>query len=113
MWRERENRLTGREVHGKMPPMQSGAALLKAWIGRSGYRTQADVASAFGFKESFLSMLVNGKRAPSLDNAVKIERFTGIPVQAWSSSSNDKLGPSQRRRSRKRHDSPMVTANVS
>lgn len=68
--------------------MQSGAALLRAWIDRSGYKTQANVASAWGFKESFLSMLVNGKRVPSLDNAVRIEQLTGIPVQSWSSSAN-------------------------
>jgi plasmid maintenance system antidote protein VapI len=70
--------------------MQSGSELLKQWIERSGYKRQADVAEFFQFKESFLSMLVNGKRVPSLDNAVKIESLTGIPVQAWTSSADDK-----------------------
>lgn len=95
-----------------MLPMQSGAALLRAWIDRSGYRTQANVASAWGFSEAFLSTLVNGKRTPSLNNAVRIEQLTGIPVQSWSSSADDKSTSMKRRRTRKRTDLQAVTADV-
>jgi transcriptional regulator with XRE-family HTH domain len=68
--------------------MPTGAELLTDWINRRGYK-QAEVAELFGLQVSFVSMLVNGKRIPSLDNAVKIERFTGIPVAAWTSSPHD------------------------
>ena len=72
--------------------MQSGAELLKAWIERRGYR-QNEAAIHLDLNEAFLSMLVNGKRLPSLDNAIRIERHTGIPVEAWSSSERDSSEP--------------------
>jgi transcriptional regulator with XRE-family HTH domain len=68
--------------------MQSGASLLKDWMGRRRLN-QAEAAQELGFHESFMSMLVNGHRAPSLDNALLIEEATGIPVKAWSSSRRD------------------------
>ena len=54
---------------------------------------QAETAREFGWTVSFVSMLMNEHRMPSLDNAVKIERATGIPVAAWSSSDDDELAP--------------------
>ena len=68
--------------------MQSGAELLKEWMQLRGYK-QARVAEVFGMTVSFVSMLMNRHRVPSLDKAIKIERLTGIPVEAWSSSAND------------------------
>ena len=64
--------------------MKTGAELLKNWIGRSTYK-QVDAAVALGLTQSYLSLLANGKRVPGRDKAVRIERLTGIPVEAWSS----------------------------
>ena len=72
--------------------MKSGADLLREWITRKVYK-QNEAALNLGLNETFLSMLVNGKRMPSLDNAVAIERLTGIPVEAWSSRERDNSEP--------------------
>ena len=72
--------------------MKSGAEQLRDWMKRRGFN-QAETALEFGWTESFVSMLMNEHRMPSLDNAVKIERLTGIPVVAWSSSGDDELAP--------------------
>lgn len=69
--------------------VQSGAEQLKDWMGRRSYK-QSEAAKALGLKESFLSMLVNSKRAPGRELATHIELLTGIPVRAWSSSGDDK-----------------------
>lgn len=69
--------------------MKPGAELLRDWMERTGYGKQADVAELLGMHESFLSMLLSGKRVPKLTNAVKIERLTGIPVAAWTLSDVD------------------------
>lgn len=70
--------------------MKTGAELLRDWIERRGYK-QTEAAEVLSLQPTFLSMLVNKHRLPSLDNAVKIERLTGIPVSAWSSSDDDEL----------------------
>lgn len=62
-------------------------------MGRQGHKRQNELTEVFGWTESFISMLLSGRRMPSLDNAVKIERLTGIPVAAWSSSDDDNLAP--------------------
>ena len=51
-----------------------------------------EAAEHFGWHESFISQLINGVRVPGLENAVKIERETGIPVEAWLPTSVDKAG---------------------
>lgn len=38
-----------------------------------------------GLKASFTSNLVNNKKSPSLDLALRIEELTGIPPQFWKS----------------------------
>lgn len=70
--------------------MKTGAHLLKDWIGRRGYK-QTEAAHVLSLQPTFLSMLVNEHRMPSLNNAIKIERVTGIPVEAWESSNDDEL----------------------
>lgn len=64
--------------------MQSGREQLKAWIER-GHFTQRQAATFLGFDETYVSQLVGGKRTPGLDNALLLERKTGIPVEAWAS----------------------------
>lgn len=51
--------------------------------------TQADAARYLGWPEPFLSKLLSGSRTPQLRNAIKLERLTGIPVEAWLSSDVD------------------------
>lgn len=65
--------------------MQSGAAQLKDWMIRRRF-LQKEAAEYIGLDETFVSQMVNGKRVPGLENAVLIERMTGIPVEAWMPS---------------------------
>lgn len=51
--------------------------------------TQADMARYFRWDQSFVSVLLSGRRNPGLDTAVTIERLTGIPVEAWVSNEVD------------------------
>lgn len=62
--------------------MESGAKQLKEWMHRRRFM-QTEAAKYLGFDPTFVSQLVNGARTPGLDNAIKIERETGIPVEAW------------------------------
>lgn len=58
------------------------------WMKRRGFNF-TDAAAHFGWDLTFVSKLVNGHRLPGLTNAVKIERETGIPVEAWLPSGLD------------------------
>lgn len=72
--------------------MQSGAEQLKDWMDRrwpASTRKQRDAAAHFDWDETFISQLCRGARAPGLTNAIRIERETGIPVEAWVSSELD------------------------
>lgn len=62
--------------------MKSGAAQLKDWMIRRRF-LHREAAEHLGFHETFISQLVNGARIPGLENAIAIERETGIPVEAW------------------------------
>jgi transcriptional regulator with XRE-family HTH domain len=53
---------------------------------------QAEAARYLGFDAPYVSVLLSGKRTPGLDNAINLERLTGIPVEAWASS---ELGDSE------------------
>lgn len=68
--------------------MQTGAEQLVDWMDRRGLN-QRETAKHFEWDETFISMLVTGRRLPGLANAVRIERETGIPVEAWVSSEHD------------------------
>jgi plasmid maintenance system antidote protein VapI len=81
--------LTACQAHVTMRIMQSGAWQLRDWMTRRGL-LQNEAAEALGFHEAFISQLVNGRRSPGLNNALKIERVTGIPVSAWASTRLDK-----------------------
>jgi plasmid maintenance system antidote protein VapI len=63
--------------------MQSGPQQLREWMGRRVYN-MTETADFLGLKLPFVSLLLSGKRTPSRETAVKIERLTGVPVQAWS-----------------------------
>ena len=68
--------------------MQSGAEQLREWMRRAKF-SQAELARHLGFEESYVSVLLSGKRTPGLENAIKIERRTGVMVEAWASSELD------------------------
>lgn len=75
-----------------MTAMQAGPEQLKDWMRRRGF-TQADAARYLVCDESFVSMLMSGRRGAGLANAIKIERLTGIPVEAWAASEVDESEP--------------------
>lgn len=72
--------------------MQSGPEQLKDWMRRRGF-TQADMARYFNWDQSFVSVLLSGRRSPGLETAITIERLAGIPVEAWLPSEVDKTEP--------------------
>jgi transcriptional regulator with XRE-family HTH domain len=61
-----------------------GPQLLKDWIEKCKFATDTEAARALGVNKVYLSRLLNGRRKPSIDGALDIERRTGIPVSAWS-----------------------------
>ena len=69
--------------------MKSGSEQLRAWIERGRFN-QRTAAAFLGFDETYVSQLLGEKRTPGLDNALLIERKTGIPVEAWASDILDK-----------------------
>jgi len=78
---------------------------------RCGYK-QREAAVLLGLHESFMSMLVNRRRVPTLNNAIKIERLSGIPVEAWSSSASDKSAKASHRKRRQAERSQTVNADA-
>jgi len=68
-----------------MVHMISGPEQFKQWMGLRGFN-QRLTAAYFEWDEAYISNLMSGRRTPGLDNAVRIERLTGIPVEAWASS---------------------------
>jgi transcriptional regulator with XRE-family HTH domain len=62
--------------------MHSGPEQLKDWMSRKGFK-QADACRFLGFDAATMSNFLAGKRTPGLETAVRIERSTGIPVEAW------------------------------
>jgi plasmid maintenance system antidote protein VapI len=69
--------------------MQSGSDQLRDWIRRRGFATQVEAAEYLGIETSTFSLLVNGKRSPGLNNALDLEKKTGIPVEAWATDGDD------------------------
>jgi plasmid maintenance system antidote protein VapI len=68
--------------------VKSGAEQLKDWMHRRRFM-QKEAAEHLGFDVTYVSHLVAGRRVPGLDNALVIERETGIPVEAWASIALD------------------------
>ena len=80
--------------------MSSGPQRLRAYLERS-KQNQRQFAALTRFSEPFISQLVTGTRKPSIDNAVKLEQLTGIPVACWSEHEASELvtaGGSRRQR---------------
>lgn len=68
--------------------MQPGHEQLKDWMHRRRF-LQQEAAEYLGLDAPYVSKLLSGTRSPGLDNAVKIERATGIPIEAWMESELD------------------------
>ncbi|QCP88117.1 XRE family transcriptional regulator [Cereibacter sphaeroides] len=64
--------------------------MLTASIKSSGM-TREQFAAAAGISRSYLSLLEAGKKQPSLEVAVRIERLTngGVPATSWVSADHD------------------------
>lgn len=80
--------------------MQLGPEQLRDWMRRRGFK-QSDAARYLEFDEPYVSVLLSGKRSPGLANAVRIERHTGIPVEAWAASELAETDPEDARSGRK------------
>lgn len=60
----------------------NGRTRLLAWMNRAGLN-QKETARDIGLNYTQLSKILTGRQTPGLRNAVLIERYTGIPVEAW------------------------------
>lgn len=69
-------------LHAYISRMQTGQERLREWLERSKL-TQRAAAELLRMHYTFLSQILNGNRSPALGTAVRIERVTGIPVEAW------------------------------
>jgi transcriptional regulator with XRE-family HTH domain len=68
--------------------METAGEQLRAWRARRG-ENMREVAARLRCDPSMLSHLECGSRRPRLVLAVKIQRLTGIPCEAWVSSAQD------------------------
>jgi transcriptional regulator with XRE-family HTH domain len=46
--------------------------------------TQGELADMLGMPQSQVSRLSNGRRRPSLETMIRVERITGIPLDEWA-----------------------------
>lgn len=46
--------------------------------------TQQDGAEVLEIDRTYLSQMLNGKRTPGLETALRIENITGVSVRSWS-----------------------------
>jgi len=81
--------------------MQHGRSQLRDWMKRREF-TQREAAAYLGIDETFLTKLLSGVRQPGLTNAVKLERHTGIPIEAWMSSEQGETDVVAHAKTRKR-----------
>jgi transcriptional regulator with XRE-family HTH domain len=62
--------------------MQTGREQLQAWIKRSKMK-QIEAAEFLGVSDVLISQWLSGIRRPSLDLAVRLREYTGIPEGSW------------------------------
>jgi transcriptional regulator with XRE-family HTH domain len=68
--------------------VKNGPEQLKDWMHRRRFM-QKEAAEYLGWDETYVSRILTGGRIPGLDNAIHLERMTGIPVEVWASSELD------------------------
>lgn len=81
--------------------MMSGRDRLAQWLERSKL-TQRELAVLLEMHYTHVNQILSGRRTPGLDNAVKIERATGIPAEAWLATDVGSLP----------NDDPQTTGNA-
>lgn len=69
-----------------------GSEQLRAWIDRR-CESDREASRLLGLDHTYLSQILNGHRTPGLANSIKIERVTGIPVEAWVPTDDGKSDP--------------------
>jgi hypothetical protein len=74
--------LDSRLPHAYTVPMLDGQTRLREWLRRSMLSQRAG-AELLGMHFTFINKILRCGRAPSLATAIRIERVTGIPVEAW------------------------------
>ena len=67
----------------KIPLEQSAPFRLRGWIARSKFSRDMDAAEFLGIHPVELSRLLGGIRKPTLEQASRIARLTGIPAETW------------------------------
>jgi DNA-binding XRE family transcriptional regulator len=74
--------LTSLGCQPKLQHMHSARERLRQWIDRFQFN-QRQAADLLGIDQTYISQLLNGKRTPGLEMAVRIEHAMGIPAAAW------------------------------
>ena len=62
--------------------LNAGAERLEAYRLKHGYK-QYELADLLSLDEAHVSQILNGKRKPGLEIAVRIEDRTGVPAESW------------------------------
>jgi len=91
--------------------MHSGPEQLRDWIERRGLN-QRKAADFLGMNETFMHKLLKGIRTPGRRNSLKIERLTGVTVEAWESSPVDSSDAALKRNRRKPLQTKRQVAHV-
>jgi plasmid maintenance system antidote protein VapI len=68
--------------------MKSGIKQLKKWMVRRDVDLR-EAAEIIGVHYTYLSKILNDRRAPGLQSALRIQHSTGIPVMAWREQNVD------------------------
>jgi transcriptional regulator with XRE-family HTH domain len=64
---------------------------LAAWIERSKIN-QREAARLLGMDHTVLNQILKGRRGAGLSSAMRIERATGIPAEAWMPTDDGETG---------------------
>lgn len=72
-------------MNSGMPP---GHVQLRHWLERRGF-LDIEGARFLGFDKFKMSRLLSGDVQPTLQDAIKIQRFIGISVEAWAIPEED------------------------
>lgn len=80
--------------------IQTGREALQQWIDRRQVN-QREAARIIGVDHTYLNQILSGRRTPGLDNAIQIERATGIAVEVWLPTSEGGTATEPRRQPRK------------
>lgn len=110
-WDRADLHLTKRRAMPILLRMQSAQEQLSDWMERRGL-DQRSTAELLGMNETFVSKLMKGHRRPGLTNALKIQRMTGVSVEAWESSRLDTSDGRSRRTPAKSKRTKRQAADV-